>query len=207
MTSTSGASSRTGRPTSPWSSSAATSCPDWTPLSFPANIVGRPGMGSRHVVYDGDAPAGAGGLFVAGRNRLALGSGATLPGFRGRGAQSAILAARIEDARQQGCRTVTTENSASSLRDRPSNSYRNIVRSGFREEGVRPNYRAPSVRSSSAPGRLARCVVRGVSLALLVVAAVAASAAQTAAARAPLQIGSVVPELLDPTLQAVRRSR
>jgi hypothetical protein len=43
--------------------------------------------------------------------------------------------------------------------------------------------------------------VRGVSLALLVVAVVAAWAAQTAAARAPLQIGSVVPELLDATLQ------
>jgi hypothetical protein len=26
---------------------------------------------------------------------------------------------------------------------RPSNSYRNIVRAGFREVGVRPNYRAP----------------------------------------------------------------
>jgi hypothetical protein len=43
--------------------------------------------------------------------------------------------------------------------------------------------------------------VRGVSLALLVVAVVAAWPAQTAAARAPLQIGSVVPELLDPALQ------
>ena len=43
--------------------------------------------------------------------------------------------------------------------------------------------------------------VRGVSLALLVVAVVAAWAAQTAAARTPLQIGSVVPELLDPALQ------
>ncbi len=43
--------------------------------------------------------------------------------------------------------------------------------------------------------------VRGVSLALLAVAAVAACAAQTAAARMPLQIGAVVPELLDPTLQ------
>ena len=28
--------------------------------------------------------------------------------------------------------------------DRPSNSYRNILRAGFREAGVRPNYRAPA---------------------------------------------------------------
>ena len=64
--------------------------------------------------------------------------------YRGRGAQSAILAARIEDARRQGCATVVTE-TGELEDDRPSSSYRNIVRAGFREAGVRPNYRAPSV--------------------------------------------------------------
>ena len=43
--------------------------------------------------------------------------------------------------------------------------------------------------------------LRGVSLALLVVTAMAAWAAQTAAARTPLLIGAVVPELLDVTRQ------
>jgi hypothetical protein len=42
---------------------------------------------------------------------------------------------------------------------------------------------------------------RGVWLVLLVVVGITAWAAQTAAARTPLQIGSVVPELLDPTRQ------
>jgi GNAT superfamily N-acetyltransferase len=105
-----------------------------------ANVVGRPGW-SCYVAYDGEAPAGAGALFTQERVGW-LGFGATLPEYRGRGAQSAILAARIEDARTQGCSTVVTETGA--LEDgKPSNSYRNILRAGFREAYVRPNYRAP----------------------------------------------------------------
>ena len=119
--------------------------PVWS-APFAANVVGRRGW-SCYVAYDGDSPAGAGALFVhvpgSGRAKIGwLGLGATLPDYRGRGAQSAILAARIEDARQQGCRTVTTE-TGELEEGRPSSSYRNILRAGFREAGVRPNYRAP----------------------------------------------------------------
>lgn len=114
--------------------------PEWSE-SFAANVVGRPGW-SCYVAYDGDLPAGAGALYVDGAVGW-LGLGATLPEYRGRGAQSAILAARIEDARRQGCRTVVTE-TGELADDRPSSSYRNIVRAGFREAGVRQNYRAPS---------------------------------------------------------------
>jgi GNAT superfamily N-acetyltransferase len=114
--------------------------PEWCePLA--ANVVGRPGW-SCYVAYNGDTPAGAGALFVHDGVGW-LGLGATLSEFRGRGAQSALLAARIEDARQQGCRMVTTE-TGELEDDRPSNSYRNILRAGFREAGVRPNYRAPA---------------------------------------------------------------
>jgi GNAT superfamily N-acetyltransferase len=106
-----------------------------------ANLAGRPGW-SCYVAYDGDVPAGAGALFVEDEVGW-LGLGATLPEFRGRGAQSATLAARIEDARKRGCSTVVTE--TGELADnRPSASYRNILRAGFREAGVRANYRAPS---------------------------------------------------------------
>jgi GNAT superfamily N-acetyltransferase len=114
--------------------------PDWAePLA--ANVVGRPGW-SCYVAYDGERPAGAGAVFVDGSVGW-LGFGATLAEYRGRGAQSAILAARIEDARRQGCTTVVTE--TGELDDqRPSSSYRNILRAGFREAGVRQNYRAPS---------------------------------------------------------------
>jgi GNAT superfamily N-acetyltransferase len=113
--------------------------PEWTrPLA--ANVVGRRGW-SCYVAYDGDEPAGVGALFV--RDDVGwLGFAATRPRHRGRGAQSAILAARIEDARKQGCSTVVTETGQLD-EGRPSSSYRNILRAGFREAGVRPNYRAP----------------------------------------------------------------
>lgn len=128
--------------------------PEWL-HEMNARVVGRPGW-SCYVAYDGDNPAGAGALFVhpssgraAGLGPAALqgalgwlGFGATLPDYRGRGAQSALLAARIEDARKQGCRTVVTE-TGELEQGRPSSSYRNILRAGFREAGVRPNYRAP----------------------------------------------------------------
>jgi GNAT superfamily N-acetyltransferase len=114
--------------------------PEWA-QQFAANVVGRPGW-SCFVAYDDDRPAGAGALFVDGTVGW-LGFGSTLPHYRGRGAQSAILAARIEDARRQGCTTLVTE-TGELEDDRPSNSYRNIVRAGFREAGVRPNYRAPA---------------------------------------------------------------
>jgi len=113
--------------------------PDWTaPLA--ASLVGRAGW-SCYVAYAGREPAGAGALFVH-EGTGWLGYAATRARFRGRGAQSAILAARIEDARRQGCTTVVTE-TGEAQQGRPSSSYRNILRAGFREAGVRANYRAP----------------------------------------------------------------
>src|SRR5581483_11856087 len=100
-----------------------------------ANVVGRPRW-SCFVAYDGDAPAGAGAVFVDGATGW-LGMAGTLPAFRSRGAQSVILAARV-----QGCTTVVTE-TGELEQGRPSASYRNILRAGFREAGIRPNYRAP----------------------------------------------------------------
>ena len=112
--------------------------PDWTkPIA--ANVVGRPGW-SCFVAYEGNEPAGAGALFVH-EGIGWLGYAATREQFRGRGAQSAILAARIEAARKQGCKTVSTE-TGELAEGRPSASYRNIVRAGFREAGVRANWRA-----------------------------------------------------------------
>lgn len=104
-----------------------------------SRVVGRPGW-SCYVAYAGSEPAGAGALFVH-EGVGWLGYAATRERFRGRGAQSAILATRIEAARQQGCRTVITE-TGELAEGRPSASYRNIVRAGFREAGVRANFRA-----------------------------------------------------------------
>lgn len=102
-----------------------------------AQLAGRDGW-QCFVAFDGDAPAGAGALYVTGEVGW-LGMAATLPEHRGKGAQGAILAARIEAAAQAGCTIVVTE--TGEPRDgQPGGSYRNIVRSGFEPQYVRANY-------------------------------------------------------------------
>jgi GNAT superfamily N-acetyltransferase len=90
------------------------------------------------LAFDGEAPAGAGALYTAGEVGW-LGIAATLPEHRRKGAQGAILGARIEAAAAAGCEVVVTE-TGEPLEGKPSSSYRNIVRAGFEEEYVRPNY-------------------------------------------------------------------
>jgi GNAT superfamily N-acetyltransferase len=103
-----------------------------------AALVGRPGW-SCHLAFDGEEPAAAGALFVDGDVGW-LGLGATLPEHRRRGAQGALLGDRIAAAAEAGCRTVATETGAE-VDGMPSNSYRNILRSGFEAVYERPNLR------------------------------------------------------------------
>jgi GNAT superfamily N-acetyltransferase len=91
------------------------------------------------VAFDGEAPVGAGALFIDGANAW-LGMGATLADHRGRGAQPALLAARIEAARQAGCQILTTETGIPSG-DEAGPSYKNIHRAGFLIAYPRPNLR------------------------------------------------------------------
>ncbi len=108
---------------------------------FAAAVVGRAGWHC-FVAYDGRAAVGAGALFESGDAGW-LGAAATLPSHRGRGAQSAILAARVERARERGLQALITETGVP--RDgRPGASYRNIVKSGFEPTYVRPNYASPA---------------------------------------------------------------
>ncbi len=103
-------------------------------------IVGRPGW-SCFVAFDGDEPAAAGALYLHERVGW-LGFGATRQEFRGRGGQSALLAARVRRAAELGGEAVVTE-TGELEEGRPSNSYRNILRSGFHEVYVRPNFLSP----------------------------------------------------------------
>jgi GNAT superfamily N-acetyltransferase len=80
-------------------------------------------------------------LFVHGDTAW-LGLGATLPEARGRGSQSALLARRIALAGELGCSLCVTE-TGESVVGRPSTSHRNILRAGFREQYLRPNYASP----------------------------------------------------------------
>jgi GNAT superfamily N-acetyltransferase len=90
------------------------------------------------VALEGDAPAGAGALFVAGEIGW-IGIGATVPEQRGKGAQSALLAARIAAAAGAGCELVVTE-TEEPVDGRPNGSYRNILRAAFEPRYVRANY-------------------------------------------------------------------
>jgi hypothetical protein len=93
------------------------------------------------LAWEGDEPAGAGGLFV-GDGIGWLGLTATVPEHRRKGAQGAILAARFRAAAAAGLRELATE-TGERLPDRPSASYRNLLRAGFEEQYVRANYLSP----------------------------------------------------------------
>ena len=108
-----------------------------------APLVGRPGWHC-FLAFDGSAPAATGALYA--RGELAwFGAAATLPEYRRRGAQSALLGIRIQEALALGCTALVTE-TGERTGNRPSVSYRNILRSGFEEAYVRPNFIAPADR-------------------------------------------------------------
>jgi len=91
-------------------------------------------------LVDGEVVA-TGGLFV--RDGIGwLDFGATTPACRGRGAQSALLRARILDALDLGCTVLATATGEAVPGD-PQHSYRNIRKMGFREAYVRENYAPP----------------------------------------------------------------
>jgi GNAT superfamily N-acetyltransferase len=110
-----------------------------------AALPGRPGWHC-WLALDGNRPAAGAALHVSaeasGPPAGYLGLAGTLPEHRGKGAQSALLATRIERARELGCDAVYTE-TGEQRPDRPSASYRNIVRSGFEELYVLPNWLSP----------------------------------------------------------------
>jgi hypothetical protein len=100
-------------------------------------LVGRRGW---HVfaAYDGDRAVGGGALFAAGATGW-LGIAGTLPDARGRGAQGAVFAARIERARELGLGLLVTETGVPGDAG-PGASYRNMLRVGFEPAYARPNY-------------------------------------------------------------------
>ena len=105
-----------------------------------AGLAGRPGW-HLFMSFDGDRPAGTGALFV----RDGIGWcdwGATDPGFRRRGGQGAVLAARIARAAELGCRLMATT-TGEAVEGDPQHSYSNIERAGFRAAYTRANYGPP----------------------------------------------------------------
>ena len=88
--------------------------------------------------FDGDIPAGAGGLFIHDHCGW-LDFGATSPAFRRRGSQGAIMAARIQAALDAGCEHLFTE-TGEAVEGDPQHSYGNIKRHGFEPAALRENW-------------------------------------------------------------------
>lgn len=102
-----------------------------------AGLVTRQGW-HHYLAYDGRRPVATGAMFVDGDHAW-LDFAATLPECRGRGAQASLLARRIADAADLGCRLLVVETAEDTpLKGAPS--FRNTSRFGFQVAYVRPNY-------------------------------------------------------------------
>jgi GNAT superfamily N-acetyltransferase len=110
--------------------------PAWAAAFF-AGLPGREGWRCYVARVDGTAQACA-AMLVDG-TVAELGIAATLEPARGRGCQPALLHRRIVDAATAGCETLLVE-TGERVPGRPSVSYRNILRAGFREAYLRPNW-------------------------------------------------------------------
>lgn len=113
--------------------------PAWA-AEFFAHLPGRRGWHCYVAKVDGEAQACAAMLIEEGIAEF--GVAATLEEARGRGCQTALLHRRISDAAEAGCHTLFVE-TGERLPDRPSASYRNILRAGFEEAYLRPNWQRP----------------------------------------------------------------
>lgn len=113
--------------------------PHWAAALF-ENLPGRMGWRCYVALVDGKPDAAAAMLIDDGVAEFGL--AATLESARGRGCQTALLRRRILDAADAGCHLLFVE-TGERLPDRPSASYRNILRAGFEEAYVRPNWQRP----------------------------------------------------------------
>jgi hypothetical protein len=113
--------------------------PEFSP--WMAALVGLPGW-TCFLALQGNLPVGAAALRVEGDSAWVT-LGATLPEHRGLGAQGALFAARARRAAELGARRLVTETGAPLPGEGPGPSYRNILRAGFEEAGLRPNLESP----------------------------------------------------------------
>ncbi|MGV1047518.1 MAG: GNAT family N-acetyltransferase [Solirubrobacterales bacterium] len=111
--------------------------PAWGAAFF-AQLPGRDGWRCYAARVDGEIAA-CGAMVIDGAV-AELGIGATLESARRRGCQLALLRRRIVDAAAAGCRTLFVE-TGERAEDRPAGSYRNILRAGFEEAYLCPNWR------------------------------------------------------------------
>jgi GNAT superfamily N-acetyltransferase len=107
----------------------------WIPVL--AGLVGRDGW-HVYMSFDGDQPAGCGAMRIHGGVGW-LDWAATLPEFRRRGSQGAVITRRISDGRTLGCDSFATS-TGEAVKGDAQHSYRNIERYGFRRTHARANW-------------------------------------------------------------------
>jgi GNAT superfamily N-acetyltransferase len=110
--------------------------PSWMGSLF-AELPGREGWRCYVARIDGEPQACA--AMSIDEGIAEFGIAATLEAARGRGCQLALLHRRIVDAADIGCHTLFVE-TGERVPERPSASYRNILRAGFEEAYLRPNW-------------------------------------------------------------------
>jgi hypothetical protein len=112
--------------------------PPWAAGFF--DLPGRDGWRCYVALVDG-TPQGCAAMRIDG-GIAEFGMAATLEPGRGKGCQLALLHRRIVDATAAGCRLLFVE-TGERVPERPSISYRNILRAGFEEAYLRPNWKRP----------------------------------------------------------------
>jgi ribosomal protein S18 acetylase RimI-like enzyme len=98
-----------------------------------------------YLALDEETPVATGALFLSESDVGLIGQltfAGTLPEYRRRGAQSALVARRVEDARAAGAKWIACETDEE-LPDRPNPSTRNLIRLGFPVAYVRGNWGPP----------------------------------------------------------------
>jgi hypothetical protein len=94
-----------------------------------------------YLVYDGNNPVASGAMFID-RGWAWTGIDATLPAYRRRGAQAALLSRRISDGLAAGVAGFTGETDRPGVgREASQSSYRNFLRAGFSVAYTRDNIR------------------------------------------------------------------
>ncbi|MEV6286277.1 GNAT family N-acetyltransferase [Kribbella sp. NPDC051770] len=102
-----------------------------------APVAGRPGF-TAYAAWDGDEMVGASSLSI--HNQVASFAGAAvLPAYRGRGAQSAMLAARARQAAADGAKWLSAETGKPADGEHNS-SLSNMLRTGFEIRYERQNW-------------------------------------------------------------------
>lgn len=105
--------------------------------SVVAATVGRSGW-RHYMAFDGERPVATAAMYVA-EGAAWIDFAATLEGYRGRGAQGKLVEVRIADAAALDAELLVVE-TAQQTPEKSAPSYRNMIRYGFKEAYVRPNY-------------------------------------------------------------------